>query len=130
MIGGPGLAFLSSMPERDLKKRTKAFGVTIVRFVRTLPFDVGTNHVAGQLVRAATAVGSNYRASYRAKSNADFISKMAWVEEEADESQFWLEVLVDTETVALNQVATFLDKADQLVRIAVASINTARGGSR
>jgi len=55
---------------------------------------------------------------------------MAWVEEEADESQFWLEVLVDTETVALNQVATFIDEADQLVRIAVASINTARGRSR
>ena len=118
------------MPERDLKRRTKAFGVAIVRFVRTLPFDAGTHHVAGQLVRAATAVGSNYRASCRAKSNADFISKMAWVEEEADELQFWLELLVDTETVAPNQVATFIDEADQLVRIAVASINTARGRSR
>ena len=118
------------MPERDLKKRTKAFGVAVVRLVRTLPYDIGTRHIADQLLRAATRVGANYRASCRAKSNADFISKMAWVEEEADESQFWLEVLVDTETVALNQVAAFIDEADQLVRIAVASINTARGGSR
>ena len=127
---GPRLAFLLSMPERDLKKRTKAFGVAIVRLVRTLPYDVGTHHIADQLLRAATRVGANYRASCRAKSTADFISKMAWVEEEADESQFWLEVLVDTETVTLKRVATFIDEADQLVRIAVASINTARGGSR
>src|SRR5690242_13833031 len=79
----PRFAFLLSMPERDLKKRTKAFGVAIVCFVRTLPYDIGTHHIVDQLLRAAARVGANYRASCRAKSNADFISKMAWVEEEA-----------------------------------------------
>ncbi len=121
------------MKHRDfepLKARTKAFGITIIGLVKNLPTDVGTAHVAGQLVRCGTSVGSNYRASCRAKSKADFISKMAWVEEEADESKYWLEVLVESGAVARSKAETLIDEADQLVRIAVASINTARGGSR
>src|SRR6476646_6047122 len=121
------------MEDRDfapLQARTKAFGVTILGLVKTLPTDPATAHIVGPLVRCATSVGSNYRASCRAKSKADFVSKMAWVEEEADESKYWLEVLVESGTVARTKVATLIDEADQLVRIAVASINTARGGSR
>jgi four helix bundle protein len=130
---GVHLAYGPVMEDRDfapLKARTKAFGVTILGLVKTLPTDPATAHIVGQLVRCATSVGSNYRASCRAKSKADFISKMAWVEEEADESKYWLEVLVETGTVARTNVAMLIDEADQLVRIVVASINTARGGSR
>ena len=118
------------MTKEELKKRTRAFGVATVKFLKTLPNDPITAHFADQLARASTAVGANYRASCRAKSKADFIAKMTTVEEEGDESIYWLEVLVDTETVKHAAAAPLIDEADQLVRIVVASINTARGGSR
>jgi len=118
------------MTSDELKHRTKTFAVEIVKFARKLPNDVASHHTAGQLVRSGTAVGSNYRASCRAKSRADFVSKMTNVEEEADETLFWLEVLVETDTVARKAVATLMDEAEQLLRIVVASIKTARGRRR
>ena len=118
------------MTPDELRQRTKAFGVATVIFVRSLPCDPITSHFALQLAKSATSVGANYRSSCRAKSSADFISKMTTVEEECDEALYWLEVLVETGTVAKPPVATLMDEADQLVRIVVASINTARGGSR
>jgi four helix bundle protein len=118
------------MTTDELKHRTKTFAVEIFKFARKLPNDVASHHVAGQLVRSGTAVGSNYRASCRAKSRADFVSKLTNVEEEADETLFWLEVLVETDTVARKAVATLMDEAEQLLRIVVASIKTARGRSR
>jgi four helix bundle protein len=74
------------------------------------------------------AISDRFRG--RAKSDADFISKMTTVEEEGDEALYWFEVLVETETVRKDAVATLMDEADQLVRIIVASINTTRGSSR
>jgi four helix bundle protein len=118
------------MTPDELKHRTKTFAVEVVKFSSKLPNDVETQHVRGQLVRCGTAVASNYRASCRAKSRADFVSKMNNVEEEADETLFWLEVLVDTDTVPRRAVATLMDEAEQLLRIVVASITTARGGRR
>ena len=118
------------MTSDELKHRTKTFAVEIVKFARNLPNDVASHHIAGQLLRSGTAVGSNYRASCRAKSRADFVSKMNNVEEEADETLFWLEVLVDTDIVPRRAVATLMDEAEQLLRIVVASITTARGGRR
>ena len=79
-----------------------------------------------QLVKSGTSVGANYRSSCRAKSDADFISKMTTAEEEGDETLFWLEVLVEAEIVRAAEVAGLLDEADQLVRIIVASIKTKR----
>ena len=118
------------MTKEELKQRTKAFGVDSVKFARTLPRDPFTAHFAFQLVKSATSVGANYRSSCRAKSGADFISKMTTAEEEGDEALFWFEVLVETETVRREAVAPLMDEADQLIRIIVASINTARGGTR
>jgi four helix bundle protein len=86
--------------------------------------------VARQLVKSATSVGANYRSSCRAKSRADFISKMAIAEEEADETQYWLELLVESNTVTPDTVARLLDESEQLIRIFVASIITARGAPR
>jgi four helix bundle protein len=83
-----------------------------------------------QLVKAGTSVGANYRASCRAKSNADFIAKMGIVEEEADESAYWIEILIESDLVKKNLVEDLLDEANQLVAIFVSSINTARGGKR
>jgi four helix bundle protein len=79
-----------------------------------------------QLVKSGTGIGANYRSSCRAKSRADFISKMTTAEEEADEAQFWLELLVETETVTQERVAPLIDEADQIVRILVASSNAKR----
>jgi four helix bundle protein len=118
------------MTPDELKQRTKTFAVEIVKFARKLPHDVATHHIAGQVLRSGTAVGSNYRASCRAKSGADFISKMTNVEEEADETLFWLAVLVDSDTLPHKAVATLMDEVEQLLRIVVASIKTARRRSR
>ena len=119
-----------AVTKEELKQRTKAFGIATVKFVRTLPSDPITAHFALQLAKSATSVGANYRSSCRAKSAPDFVSKMTVVEEESDEAMYWLEVLVDTDTVSKESVAALIDEADALVRITVASIKTARGSSR
>jgi four helix bundle protein len=118
------------MTPNELKDRTKTFGIEVVKFCRTLLQDVATSHVVDQLVRSGTAVGSNYRAACRAKSRADFISKMTNVEEEADESIYWLEVLVGTDTVTHKRTATLHAEAEELLKIVVASIKTAKNGRR
>ena len=118
------------MTPDELKGRTKLFAVEVIKFTRTLATDPVTAHVAKQLVKSGTSVGANYRSSCRAKSQADFVSKMATVEEEADEAGYWLEILVEIGAVSERGAATLWDEAEQLVRIAVASIKTARGSRR
>jgi len=81
-------------------------------------------------MRCGTSVAANYRASCRARSKADFISKMGIVEEETDESAFWIEMLVDTNLMKADLIADLLDEAEQLTKIFVSSINTARGRTR
>jgi len=83
------------MSNENLKQRTKKFALDVIKLTEALPNDRTSNIIGGQLVRSGTSVGANYRAACRAKSPADFISKMGTVEEEADESSFWLELLVD-----------------------------------
>lgn len=118
------------MTADELKRRTRTFAVTIVKFAATLPADATTAVLARQLVKSGTSVGANYRSSCRSKSRADFIAKMTTAEEEADETKYWLEVLVETGTVSRDKIEALLDEGDQLVRIFVASIKTARGRSR
>lgn len=113
-----------------MKARTKRFAVAVVRFVPALPRTRIALVLSDQLLRAGTSVGANYRAACRAKSPADFIAKMGIVEEEADETMYWLELLVEA-GVAQTAAATDLrDEADQIVAITVASIKTTRGGPR
>jgi len=114
------------MTSEEMKKRTKRFAIAIVRFAQTLPKDSITAIMTRQIVKSGTSVGANYRSSCRAKSDADFISKMTTAEEEGDETLFWLEVLVEAEIVRAGDEAGLLDEADQLVRIIVASIKTKR----
>ena len=113
----------------DLKRRTKKFGLDIIRLVESLPKDRTCNLLGGQLMRAGTSVGANYRAACRAKSPADFVSKLGTVEEEADESGFWLEMLVDAEKLETAVAAPLIQEAGELTAIAVSSINTARKSS-
>jgi len=118
------------MTSGELKARTKRFAVTIVKFVRTLPADPITREIGMQLVRSSGSVAANYRASCRSRSSAEFIAKLGIVEEEADESGLWLELLAEDGAASRAQIAPFLDEADQLIRIVVASIKTARANAR
>ena len=114
------------MDEAELKSRMKLFGLRCLKLIDTLPSSPAGRIIASQLGRAATSVGANYRAACRAKSTADFISKMGTVEEEADESAYWIELLIEDGKVPETKAAPLLKEANELVAITVSSINTAR----
>ena len=114
----------------NLRARTKAFALDVIRLVENLPRTQTSGVIAKQLLRSGTSVGSNYLAACRAKSRADFVAKMAIVEEEADESRYWMELLMEAGIVRREDVMGLMAEADELVAIAIASAKTARGGSR
>lgn len=114
----------------DLKNRTKLFALRVIKLVDSLPNTLAARKIGDQLIRSGTSVPANYRAACRARSNADFISKLGIVEEETDESVFWMELLVDANIVRLPLVEDLMDEGSQLTAIWVSSINTARGGKR
>ena len=111
----------------DLKQRTKQFAVDVVRFVQKLPRQQPIDVLGRQLLRSGTSVAANYRAARRARSRKEFLAKMGIVEEEADESSFWLELLADAGLVVSDELRRLRAEADQLVAIVVSSIRTARG---
>ena len=115
-----------ALGEPDLKKRTKAFALRTLKLVDALPKTTAGRALASQNVRSGTSVAANYRAACRAKSTADFIAKMAIVEEEADETLFWLELLDDSELVPAAKLTAIKQEADELIAITVTSIKTAR----
>ena len=114
------------MRNENLKLRTKQFALRTINLVECLPHDMTSNVLGKQLLRSGTSVGANYRAACRSKSVPDFISKMGTVEEEADESGYWMELLTDSGKIKLTKVSALLQEANELTAIAVASINTAR----
>ena len=87
-----------SMGPEELRVRTKQFAVRIVRLYKSLPFSVDAQVLGKQLLRCGTAVAANYRAACRGKSKADVISKLAIVEEEADETIYWMELLIESKS--------------------------------
>jgi four helix bundle protein len=113
------------MGAEDLKKRTQAFGISIVKLIQALPNRSSTRILGQQLVRCGTSVGANFRAACRARSSPDFIAKLKIVEEECDESIYWLEMFRDT-NVSMNSVQPLIAEANQILSIIVASIKTAR----
>ena len=118
------------MTPDELRARTMRFGLSVIDMVESLPRRRAVDVIGGQLIRAGTSVGSNYRAACRAKSNADFISKMGTVEEELDESLYWLEVLRESKILTAEGVKALMEEAEELLAITVSSINTARGKKR
>ena len=114
----------------NLKVRTKKFALRVIKLVDSLPKTLAARTIGGQLIRSGTSVPANYRAACRARSNAEFIAKLGIVEEETDESAFWIEFLVDAEIIKESLVNDLLDEANQLTAIWVTSINTARGKKR
>ena len=121
----------------ELKKRTKKFALNVIKLCSGLPQTLETRHAIGQVIRSSSSTAANYRSACRAKSKADFISKLGTVEEEADESGFWLEMLRDISQLGIvkfeprcfPELDRLEDEADQLVAITVASKKTARGGN-
>ena len=110
----------------DLKRRTKAFALRILKLVDAMPKTTAGRALASQIVRSGTSVAANYRAACRARSTADFIAKMGIVEEEADETLFWLELLEESELVPAAKLTAIKREVDELIAITVASIKTAR----
>jgi four helix bundle protein len=112
---------------RELKDRTKQFAIRVIRLVSSLPKSMTADVIGKQLFRSATSVGANYRSACRAKSPADFVAKMAIVEEEADECGYWMEIIVETKLMKPELVADLLREANEIVAIVVASIRTTKG---
>src|SRR5437868_2673204 len=110
-----------------MKRRTKAFAKQVVLLCRAMPPTDESRLIRNQLFRAGTAVGANYRAACRGRSRADFISKVGIVLEEADESLYWMELLIETELMEAKRLAPLMEEARQLVAMFVASLNTAKG---
>lgn len=109
-----------------MKLRTRQFAVRIVSVVRSLPRTREADIIGRQLLRSGTAVAANYRAVCRSRSHAEFISKMNVVVEEADETVFWLEFLVDTEILAAEKLTLLIKEGNELLAICAASLRTAK----
>ncbi|MCU1268669.1 MAG: hypothetical protein JWM21_4987 [Acidobacteria bacterium] len=110
-----------------MKARTRAFALRIIRLAESLPNTPTANVIRNQMLRSGPSVGANYRAACRAKSKPDFVAKMGIVEEEADETMYWIELLIDAEIVMRTRVTNLLEEADEILSITVSSIKTARG---
>ena len=105
------------MDARELKSRTFDFGLRVIRLVRALPKTTEARAVGGQLVRSGTAVGANYRATCKSRSKVEFIAKIGVVEEEVDESAYWLEIIMAAKMLKESRVQPLLQEAKELERI-------------
>jgi len=118
------------MTTEELKARTKRFALRVMTLVEALPNSVRGRVIANQIMRSATSVGANNRAACRARSRAEFISKIGVVEEEADETAFRLELIIESKIRRAKQIAPLLDEANQLVAIMAASRKSAIANRR
>jgi four helix bundle protein len=114
------------MEPDEFRDRTKAFALRVIRLVRALPKERATDVIAGQLLRCGTSVGANYRAACRARSPADFVAKMRIVEEERDESIYWMELLIEAGIMKEARLNGLIGEANEILAMVVTSIKTAR----
>jgi four helix bundle protein len=115
-----------TMDERELQTRTKQFALRVMKLVGALPNDSVARAIGNQLVRSGTSIGANYRAACRGRSKAEFIAKLGIVVEEADESAYWLELIIEGELLSANLVEPLLQEANELTAIMVASRKTSQ----
>jgi four helix bundle protein len=113
------------MTEEELKRRTKTFALRILKLVAALPKTVAGRTIGNQLARSGTSVPANYRAACRARSKAEFISRLGVVEEEADESALWLELIIEGDLMKKTLVKPLWVEADELVAIMTSSRKSA-----
>ena len=114
------------MNSEEMKRRTKHFALAVIKAVEKLPTSVITSIIVRQLIRCSTSVGANYLAACRAKSRSDFIAKMGIVEEECDESLYWMEMLGESKKVSPDYFKNEMKEGNELLSIVVSSIKTAR----
>jgi four helix bundle protein len=110
----------------ELRRRTKAFALRVIRLYRALPRNIEAAVIGKQLLRSGTSVGANYRAVCRARSRPEFIARMGVVAEEADETVFWLELLIEAGIMPAKRLEGLLKEARELTAIFSASAQTAR----
>jgi four helix bundle protein len=113
------------MTESDLIERTKQFALRVIKLVGELPRTIEGRAIASQLMRSGTSVAANYRAACRARSKPEFIAKLGTVEEEADESAFWLELIIDAGLMSDSKIRPLLNEASEIVAIMASSKKTA-----
>ena len=118
------------MNREEMKGRTKEFAKRVVRLCRTLPENREGRLIGNQIFRSGTSVAANYRAACRARSKAEFISKMTIVEEEADETLFWLEMLSEMEIVSSGLLSPLMSETNEIVAIVVSTIKTAKANNK
>jgi four helix bundle protein len=110
----------------EFKRRTKAFAVRVVKMTEAMPQGRASNIIARQVLRSATSVGANYRAACRARSHREYTARIGVLEKEADESLYWLELLVEAEIMSRARLKDLIREADELTAIFTASSHTAR----
>ena len=113
-----------------MKARTKQYGLRVIKAVQALPNDRVSNVLGSQLLWSGTSVGANYRAACRAKSTADFINKLKIVEEEGDESLYWMEMLVESGLMPVQKLSPLMKEGDEILAITVASLKSNRIAAR
>lgn len=118
------------MNAQELKDRTKKFALRIIRLVENLPKNRISDVIGRQVVKSATSIGANYRAVCRARSRADFISKMGIVEEEADETVYWLELLIESGLIKEIAIEDLFKEANELTAIFTAACKSAKAGRK
>ena len=114
------------MRNENLKDRTKKFALRVIRLKEALPKGRTADIIGKQLLRSGTSVGANYRAACRARSTADFIAKMGIVEEETDESIYWMELLIETSLMNQERLDELIKEANEILAIVVSSIKTSK----
>jgi four helix bundle protein len=114
------------MNEAQFKARTRKLGLDVIRVLENVPYRQTAKMIGGQLLRSATSVGANYRAACRAQSTAAMIAKLSIVEEEADETMYWLEMLAETGLVSRDLIQPLMSEANAITAMTVASIKTLR----
>ncbi len=118
------------MSTEDFRRRTFQFGIRVIRLTKSLLKTDAARVIGKQLLRCATAVGANYRAAARARSRADFIAKMGIVEEECDETLYWLEMLIELRLINADRSKELRTEGNEILAIVVASIRTARRNAK
>ena len=118
------------MDEKTFKERTKKLAVAIIKQMDKLPKSRAVDVVAKQIIRSGTSIGANYRAACRARSTADMINKMKIVEEESDETMYWLEILADAELAPKEQIRELYKETSEILAMTIASIKTLRARSQ
>ncbi|HTG52675.1 MAG TPA: four helix bundle protein [Candidatus Tectomicrobia bacterium] len=114
----------------DLKARTKQFALRVMKLVDAIPRTIQERAIAKQIIRSATSVAANYRAACRARSRAEFIAKIGVIEKEADESCFWLELIIDSGLLTEERIRPLPGEAGGLVAIMTASRKSAIGNRK